>query len=214
MKCDRKNMILYAITDRKWTGKETLLQQVKEAIEGGATCIQLREKHITDDEFLKEAEAMAMLCREYRVPLIINDNVGIAVKSKADGVHLGQDDMNPKEARELAERDLIIGVTVHSVREAVKAEKEGADYLGAGAVFSSSTKENTVPMSYETLRDICKAVSIPVVAIGGITKFNMMSLAGSGISGVALVSAVFGAENIKNECRVLRSAAEKIGEWR
>ena len=210
MKCDRKNMILYAVTDRSWVGKQSLIEQVESALKGGVSCVQLREKQLDKEAFLKEAVEMAALCRQYKVPFIINDDVDIALRCGADGVHVGQDDMSVDKVRSIAGDDLIIGVSAHSVEEAITAVRGGADYLGVGAVFSTSTKTNVTAMSYEVLKSICTAVDIPVVAIGGINKDNMTKLSGTGISGVALVSAVFAADDIERECRILRSMSEEI----
>ncbi|MGB8456001.1 MAG: thiamine phosphate synthase [Anaerocolumna sp.] len=212
MKCDKKTMLLYAVTDRSWTGKKTLFEQVEEALEGGATCIQLREKTLDEDAFLKEALEMKELCRHYKVPFIINDNVELAIKCRADGIHVGQHDMQANNVRTLAGVDMILGVSAQTVEQAVTAEKSGADYLGVGAVFSTSTKLDAGSVSYDTLTEICNAVSIPVCAIGGISKKNMIELKGTGIDGVALVSAIFAAEDIKEECRELKILSQRVVE--
>lgn len=206
----RKMMKLYAVTDRAWTGKQTLFEQAEAAMRGGITCLQLREKNMDKDEFLKEALEMKDLCRSYNVPLIINDDPYIAVKSGADGVHIGQKDMSLKEAREITGNGMIIGVTAALPELAVKAEKEGADYIGSGAVFGSSTKADAKPLSHDVLREITASVKIPVVAIGGITRDNMAKLAGTGIAGAALVSAIFSADDIEAECRYLMKISEQI----
>ena len=206
----RKMMKLYAVTDRAWTGKQTLFEQAEAAMRGGITCLQLREKNMDKDEFLKEALEMKELCRSYNVPLIINDDPYIAVKSGADGVHIGQKDMSLKEAREITGNGMIIGVTAALPELAVKAEKEGADYIGSGAVFGSSTKADAKPLSHDVLREITASVKIPVVAIGGITRDNMSRLAGTGIAGAALVSAIFSADDIEAECRYLMKISEQI----
>ena len=206
----RKMMKLYAVTDRAWTGKQTLFEQAEAAMRGGITCLQLREKNMNKDEFLKEALEMKDLCRSYNVPLIINDDPYIAVKSGADGVHIGQKDMSLKEAREITGNGMIIGVTAALPKLAVKAEKEGADYIGSGAVFGSSTKADAKPLSHDVLREITASVKIPVVAIGGITRDNMNRLAGTGIAGAALVSAIFSADDIEAECRYLMKISEQI----
>ena len=206
----RKMMKLYAVTDRAWTGKQTLVEQAEAAMRGGITCLQLREKNMDKDEFLKEALEMKELCRNYNVPLIINDDPYIAVKSGADGVHIGQKDMSLKEAREITGNGMIIGVTAALPELAVKAEKEGADYIGSGAVFGSSTKADAKPLSHDVLREITASVKIPVVAIGGITRDNMAKLAGTGIAGAALVSAIFSADDIEAECRYLMKISEQI----
>ena len=206
----RKMMKLYAVTDRAWTGKQTLFEQAEAAMRGGITCLQLREKNMDKDEFLKEALEMKDLCRSYNVPLIINDDPYIAVKSGADGVHIGQKDMSLKEAREITGNGMIIGVTAALPELAVKAEKNGADYIGSGAVFGSSTKADAKPLSHDVLREITASVKIPVVAIGGITRDNMAKLAGTGIAGAALVSAIFSADDIEAECRYLMKISEQI----
>lgn len=200
----KKNMLLYAVTDRTWVGRQTLSEQVESALKGGATCIQLREKSLGEEEFLTEAAAMQTLCRSYGVPFIVNDNVEVAVKCKADGVHVGQMDMEAGNVRALVGDDVIIGVSAQTVEQAIAAQRAGADYLGVGAVFPTTTKLDADAVSFETLREICQAASIPVVAIGGITKENLLRLSGSGVDGVALVSAIFAAGDIEHECRILR----------
>lgn len=209
MKCDKKNMLLYAVTDRAWVGRQTLCEQVEAALKGGCTCVQLREKELSDAEFLEEAIKIHELCKHYGVPFIVNDNVDIAVKCHAEGIHVGQDDMKASCVRERVGDDMIIGVSAHTVEEAVEAVKNGADYLGAGAVFGSSTKLNAGAMKKETLRSICKAVDVPVVAIGGINGKNLKELSHTGIDGVALVSAIFAADDIENTCRALRKLTEE-----
>ena len=210
MKCDKKTMLLYAVTDRAWVGRQSLYEQVESALKGGATCVQLREKELDDEAFLDEAIRIRALCKQYGVPFFINDNVDIAVKCHADGIHVGQDDMEAGRVREIVGDDMMMGVSVHSVEEALDAVKNGADCLGVGAVFSTSTKSDADVLSMETLRDICAAVDIPVVAIGGIGKDNISSLAHTGVDGVALVSAVFSAQDIESECRLLRKLSEEM----
>ena len=210
MKCDKKTMLLYAVTDRAWVGKQSLYEQVESALKGGATCVQLREKELDEEAFLKEAIEISALCKQYGVPFFINDNVEIAVKCHADGIHVGQEDMEAIQVRQRVGKDMIIGVSVHSVEEALEAVRNGADCLGVGAMFSTSTKTDVNILPKETLRAICDAVDIPVVAIGGIGKTNISRLAGSGVDGVALVSAIFGAEDIENECRLLRRLSEEM----
>ena len=210
MRCDRKNMLLYAVTDRAWTGRQTLYEQVEAALRGGATCVQLREKKLTDEEFLAEALEIGALCRRYGVMFIVNDNVDIAIKAGADGVHVGQDDMRARDVRRLVGDSMIIGVSAHSVAEAREAVISGADYLGVGAVFATATKADASVLRGDALRDICAAVDVPVVAIGGITRDNMPELSGTGVAGVALVSAIFAAEDIEGECRRLRALSESI----
>lgn len=212
MKLDKKALRLYAVTNRTQDSSISLMQQVSEALSGGITCLQLREKHLDDTAFSQEAEQIKKLCNKYNVPLIINDNINIALKSGADGVHVGQTDMNAKEARRIIGKDKILGVTVRTPEQAIQAEADGADYLGAGAVFTTATKTDTQKLPYETLKKITESVSIPVVAIGGINESNISQLAGSGISGVAVVSAIFSSKNIKKTCETLyRLSGEMAG---
>lgn len=210
MKCKEEYMRLYAVTDRMWTGRQTLLEQVEDALKGGATCVQLREKELDEESFLQEAYEMKALCEKYGVPFFINDNVDIAIRCKADGIHVGQDDMEASNVRALVGEDMMIGVSVNCVEQALAAVQAGADCLGVGSMFSTSTKLDADSVSFETLRDICQAVDIPVVAIGGISKDNMMQLKGTGVDGVALVSAIFAAENIEMECRKLKALSEEM----
>jgi thiamine-phosphate pyrophosphorylase len=197
MKCDKKDLLLYAVTDRSWLGGQTLYQQVEEALKGGATFVQLREKELGDEAFLKEAVEIKELCRRYHVPFVINDNVEIARKMDADGVHVGQSDMEAGDVRRLIGEDKILGVSAQTVEQALLAQERGADYLGVGAVFHTGSKADADDVSHETLKAICQAVSIPVVAIGGISRHNVAQLKGSGICGIAVISAIFGAEDIR-----------------
>lgn len=207
------SMWVYAVTDRGWLLHETLYQQVEKALKGGATFIQLREKNMDDDAFLAAALEIKELTDRYHVPFVINDNVDVAVRSGADGVHVGQSDMEAGDVRRLLGSDRIIGVSAHNVAEALAAEKSGADYLGVGAVFSTTTKEDVKTVSYDTLSEICAAVHIPVVAIGGITADNIALLKGSGVSGVAVVSAIFGAEDITVATKKIYNAVgEMLGQ--
>lgn len=210
MRIDKSAMLLYAVTDRSWVGEKSLKEQVSDAISGGITCLQLREKNMTDEEFLAEAVEIGDLCREKSVPFIINDNIDVAVKSGADGVHVGQNDMKAENVRKIIGEDMILGVSVQTVEQAIEAEKNGADYLGVGAVFSTSTKLDADSVSYGTLKEICRKVSIPVVAIGGISEYNILELTGSGIDGVALVSAIFAAEDIKGACTKLKKLSKEM----
>lgn len=210
MKCDKKTMLLYAVTDRAWVGKQSLYEQVESALKGGVTCVQLREKELAEEDFLKEALEISALCREYGVPFFINDNVEIAIKCQADGIHVGQEDMEASQVRKKVGEDMMIGVSVHSVEEALEAVKKGADCLGVGAMFSTSTKKDVDLLPKESLKDICQAVNVPVVAIGGIGKSNIIDLSGTGVDGVALVSAIFSADNIEEECRNLRKLSEEM----
>lgn len=212
MRCDKKSMRLYAVTDNAWTGGKPLAMQVEEALKGGATCIQLREKELEEDAFLEKAAAIKALCKTYGVPFIVNDNVSVAIRCGADGVHVGQQDMAAGNVRKLAGADMILGVSVQTVEQAVLAEQAGADYLGVGAVFSTSTKPDADMVSRDTLKAICEAVSIPVVAIGGIYPHNIMELAGTGVDGVALVSAIFASDDIANACKELLALSERMVE--
>lgn len=201
---------LYAVTDRAWTGRKTLLEQLEEALAAGVTLVQLREKNMTDEEFLAEAEKVRRLTDRYGVPLIINDNVEVAVKCRAAGVHVGQEDLEAGKVRQILGPDKIIGVTAKTVEQALRAQAAGADYLGSGAVFGSTTKTNAKPMELETLRAITQAVSIPVVAIGGIDRNNIEKLEGTGIAGVAVVSGIFAQEDITEAVKELRRKAERL----
>lgn len=210
MKLNRKDLILYAVTDRAWLNGRTLVQDVTSAIKGGATLIQLREKNLTHEEFKAEALEIQTLCKNFNVPLIINDDVELAKEINADGIHVGQSDMEAGNVRKLIGPEKILGVSVFTPEEAVLAEGKGADYLGAGAVFHTGSKSDAVNITHETLKEICSAVKIPVVAIGGISLNNLHELEGSGIAGVAVISAIFAAQNIEQAARDLRSNAEKF----
>lgn len=210
MKFAESMLRLYAVTDRSWVGTQALYEQVEQALRGGATCVQLREKELNDTDFLAEAKELKILCARYGVPLIINDNVELALKVDADGVHVGQEDMDARDVRNLIGADKILGVTAKTVEQAQKAQLAGADYLGSGAVFGSTTKPNAKPMSRELLQTICASVSIPVVAIGGIHRGNIASLAGTGIRGAAVVSGIFAAADIEEECFRLRAEIDRI----
>lgn len=210
MRCEKETMLLYAVTDRAWTGTQTLYQQVECALKGGVTCVQLREKDLPEAEFLAEAKEIGALCRAYGVPFIINDNVEIALACGADGVHVGQSDMEAGRVRAAVGEGMMIGVSARTVEEALAAQRAGADYLGVGAVFPTSTKTDVSPMPIETLQAIREAVDVPIVAIGGITRDNIDRLAGSGVDGVALVSAIFSAPDIAAACRELRALSEQM----
>ena len=210
MKFAESMLRLYAVTDRSWVGTQTLYEQVEAALRGGVTCVQLREKELNPEDFLSEAKQIKTLCARYGVPLIINDNVELALKVDADGVHVGQEDMDARDVRNLIGADKILGVTAKIIEQAQNAQLAGADYLGSGAVFGSTTKPNARPMSRELLQTICASVSIPVVAIGGIHRGNIASLAGTGIRGAAVVSGIFAAADIEEECFRLRAEIDKI----
>ncbi len=202
-------MLVYAVTDRAWTGKMTLLEQVEAALKNGATCVQLREKELPEEAFLQEAIEMAKLCKSYNVPFIVNDNVDIAIKSGADGVHVGQDDMAAMDVRAKVGPDMIIGVSAHTVEEALDAVKNGADYLGIGAVFNTTTKTDVSTMSSELLKQITEASRVPTCGIGGISKNNISLLQGSGLDGVAVVSAIFAREDPGAATKELKELAIK-----
>ena len=210
MKFTESMLRLYAVTDRSWVGTQTLYEQVEAALRGGVTCVQLREKELNDTDFLAEAKELKILCARYGVPLIINDNVELALKVDADGVHVGQEDMDARDVRNLIGADKILGVTAKTIEQAQKAQLAGADYLGSGAVFGSTTKPNARPMTKELLHSICQSVTIPVVAIGGIHRGNIASLAGTGIRGAAVVSGIFAAADIEEECFRLRAEIDRI----
>ncbi|WP_455716830.1 thiamine phosphate synthase [Anaerosporobacter sp.] len=203
MNCKSEDLLLYAVTDRSWLNGESLCSQVEKALKGGATFLQLREKELAEEQFLREAIEIKELCKRYHVPFVINDNVNIACKIDADGVHVGQSDMDAGNVREKLGTNKIIGVSAQTVEQALLAERCGADYLGVGAVFPTGTKLDAVEVSYETLKAICDAVHIPVVAIGGIANDNIIQLKGSGVSGVAVVSAIFASKDIEAETKEL-----------
>lgn len=204
MKFAKEDLLLYAVTDRHWLKDETLENQVEKALQGGATFLQLREKSLDDDIFLAEAKEIQKLCKKYQVPFVINDNVDIALAIDADGVHVGQSDMEALDVRKRLGPDKIIGVSAQNVQQALLAQKHGADYLGVGAVFSTGSKDDAEDVSFETLKAICQAVDIPVIAIGGITKENVSELKGSGICGIAVISAIFAQKDIKAATKELK----------
>lgn len=203
-------MTLYAVTDSAWVGKQTLVEQVKDALEGGITFLQLREKSLNQEEFLQEALEIKQLATAYKVPFVINDDIEIAKQMDADGVHVGQDDMSPREVRKILGADKIVGVSVHNIEEAVLAQEAGADYLGLGAIFPTTTKKDAKPINQDFIKEICDSVTIPVVGIGGINESNMNLLYGTHLDGVALVSAIFGAKDIKQETKKLLEMAKRI----
>jgi thiamine-phosphate pyrophosphorylase len=210
MKFVSERLRLYAVTDRHWLGEKTLISQVELALRGGATLIQLREKDMAQQAFLAEALAIKTLCRRYGVPLIINDDVAVALACDADGVHIGQSDMALVQAREKLGPEKIIGVSAQTVSQALAAQQNGADYLGVGAVFATGTKRDADNVDHETLRRICRAVSIPVTAIGGITLENMSQLEHTGISGVAVVSAIFARPDVLGQTRALLEKTREV----
>lgn len=210
MRFDKKDLLLYAVTDRSWLGGRTLYQDVEAAIKGGATFIQLREKKLDEAHFLEEAKEIKELCKKHQVPFVINDNVDIALAMDADGVHVGQSDMEAGAVREKLGPDKIIGVSAQTVEQALLAEQKGADYLGVGAVFPTGSKDDAVEVSHETLKAICEAVKIPVIAIGGISTGNVMELSGSGICGIAVISAIFAKPDIEAAAKELKEQTEKM----
>lgn len=209
MNIDKKTLRLYAITDRTWLDGRTLYYDVEKALKGGVTLLQLREKNMSTDDFINSAKEIKLLCEKYNVPLIINDNVDVAKAVNADGVHIGQNDMPAHEARKILGKNKIIGVTAKTVEQAQKAEKDGADYLGSGAIFATTTKGDAKKMDIQTLKSITSSVNIPVVAIGGIDGDNVLQLKGTGIVGAAVVSGIFAQDDIETATKDLYN---KIGE--
>ncbi|MDU6640984.1 MAG: thiamine phosphate synthase [Alloscardovia omnicolens] len=203
-------MLLYGVTDRTWSSNYPLIQRITEALDNGMTCVQVREKHMRDEDFLSEAREVSALCKHYNVPFIINDNVDVAIACGADGIHVGQSDEAATQVRARVGSSMIVGVSASSLEEAIKAEKDGADYVGVGAVFSTSTKADADYLSMDELRAICETVNIPTVAIGGIHAGNIQLLQGTGIDGVAVVSAIFGADDSAAATAQLRALAEKV----
>ena len=201
MKCDKRDLLLYAVTDRSWSEGTTLGAQVEEALRGGATFVQLREKKLTGEALRAEALEIQAVCRRYGVPFVIND---------ADGVHVGQDDMEAGDVRAILGADKIIGVSAHNVEEALRAERHGADYLGVGAAFTTSSKPEAGHIDAETIRAICETVKIPVIAIGGIKEENLLQLRGNGLCGVAVISAIFAQKDIEAATRRLRALVEEM----
>lgn len=210
MKVESNQLRLYAVTDRRWLSQRSLAEDVEKSLKGGVTFLQLREKHLSEEAFLEEAIKIKKICKQYNVPLIINDNVEIALKSGADGVHVGQKDLEAGIVRQQIGADKILGVSARTVEQAILAERQGADYLGVGAVFSTSTKTDAQTIDHETLRAIRKAVSIPIVAIGGISKDNIHLLGGSGVDGVAVVSAIYAQEDIQGATVDLLARSEEM----
>lgn len=200
----KETLLLYAVTDRYWLKDDTLTHQVEQALKGGATFVQLREKQLDDEAFLKEALEIQGLCKQYHVPFVINDNVALSKQISADGVHVGQSDMEALDVRKLIGEDKIIGVSAQTVEQAILAEQHGADYLGVGAVFPTGSKDDAVEVSHETLKAICQAVRIPVIAIGGITRENVVELKNTGICGIAVISAIFGQDDIEAATEILK----------
>ena len=212
MNFDKNRLRLYAVTDRAWLRGQTLEQQVEAALQGGVTCVQLREKQLDRESFIQLGRSIGSLCRRYGVPLIINDDLDVALACGADGVHVGQDDLSAAEARRLLGPDKIIGVSAQTVEQAILAEQRGADYLGVGAVFHTGSKADAEDVSHETLTAICNAVKIPVIAIGGITRDNVTELSGSGICGIAVISAIFAQKDIVSATKDLKEQTLRMLE--
>ena len=204
-----KNLLLYAGTDRAWVGRQTLLEQIEDALRGGVTLVQLREKDLPQPDFIREAAQATALCHRYGIPLIVNDSLEVALESGADGVHVGIEDQPVAEIRRRVGKGFLIGATAKTVEQARAAQAAGADYLGVGAVFPSPTKKNAIRITTQQLREICSSVAIPCVAIGGISRENLPTLAGGGMAGFALVSAIFSQPDIAAACRDLKSLAEQ-----
>lgn len=210
MKVDKSSMTLYAVTDRSWLGDNSLATLVEESIKAGVTFVQLREKNLDLNEFVELAKEIKKLTDKYNIPYVINDNVEVALACNADGVHVGQNDMEVSNVREKIGKDKILGVSVQTVEQAILAEKKGADYLGVGAVFSTSTKLDATDVSFNILKEICNAVSIPVVAIGGINKNNILKLSSSGVDGIAVVSAIFAEKDVYKATKELRILSDEM----
>lgn len=213
MKFDKDSLLLYAVTDRRWLKGRSLKEDVESALKGGASFIQLREKEdmaLDHDAYLQEALEIGKLCRSYGVPFVLDDEVELAIEADADGVHVGQEDMEAGRVREKLGKEKILGVSVQTVEEAILAKERGADYLGVGAVFPTGSKKDAVDVSLETLNAICEAVDLPVVAIGGISRDNVMELKGSGIAGIAVISAIFAKPDIEEATADLRKQCLKM----
>lgn len=210
MNITKEQLLLYGVTERACLIGRSLESQIEAALQGGVTCLQLREKHLDKEELLEEAKRVKKICESYQVPLILNDEVELMLASDADGVHVGQQDMDARMARELIGPDKILGVSARTVEQALKAEQAGADYLGVGAIFGTATKEDAKKIDYQTLQDICRAVKIPVVAIGGVSAENVEELAGSGICGVAAVSAIFAPQDVQRAAAELKKRTAKM----
>ncbi len=213
MKLDKKTMLLYAVTDRSWLGENKLEDQVEEILKAGVTFLQLREKNVTDEEFLEIAKKIKAVTDKYNVPFVINDNIWVAKEVDADGVHIGQSDMEAKKAREILGDDKIIGISAGNLEEAITAQRNGADYIGIGAMFHTDTKTDATAITFEEAKKITSTVDIPVVAIGGISKDNIMKLKGTGVDGIAVISAIFAQENVGEAAKELLSLSkEMVGE--
>ncbi len=210
MNCTKEQLLLYAVTDRHWLGEKTLREVVEESLQGGATFIQLREKQLDHAAFLQEAREIKALCRQYGVPFVIDDDVDLALEVDADGVHVGQSDMEAGNVREKLGPDKIVGVSARTVEQALLAQQRGADYLGVGAVFPTGSKDDAKLLDHQVLRDICATVSIPVIAIGGITRENVQELSGTGVCGVAVISAIYGQSDVRQAAQDMKQAVSRM----
>lgn len=206
----KKAMQLYLVTDRHWLKAHSLYEDVEAAINGGVTCVQLREKHLNHQLFVQEAKELKELCNQNQIPLIINDDVEVMLEVDADGIHVGQSDMQAQDVRKLIGSDKVLGVSVQTVEQAITAQNAGADYLGVGAVFPTGTKDDAIEVDLATLQDICQHVDIPIVAIGGINQENLLQLKGSGIDGIAVVSAIMAAEDIIEATKQLKEKTKEL----
>lgn len=210
MKLDRKDLLLYLVTDRSWLGEDTLASQVETAIKAGVTFIQLREKELPFEEFTAQARAVKAVTDRYGIPFVINDSIEVMRAVDADGIHVGQHDLDAGNVRKQLRPGQVLGVSVETVEQALRAQAKGADYLGVGAVFPTSTKTDADSVPYDTLKEICSAVTIPVVAIGGISEANLMELKGSGISGIAVISAILAQKDISAATKELLNLTERM----
>ena len=214
MKFDRTNlrsyMKLYLVSDRHWLKDHTLAQDVEQAVQSGVTFVQIREKDMELEKFIQEASSIKKVCQRYQIPFVVNDSVEVVKAVDADGIHVGQHDMCAKDVRAILGEDKIVGVSAQTVEDALKAQEQGADYLGVGAVFTTNTKDDADDVSFETLKAICEAVDIPVIAIGGITADNLHLLKGSGIDGVAVVSAIMAHKDISKAVQTLSMKIQEL----
>ncbi len=210
MKLDKSSMLLYAVTDSSWLNGRSLAQDVEDVLKAGATFIQLREKNADYDQMLKLAKEIKALTDKYHVPFVIDDNIDVAVAVDADGVHVGQSDTEAKKAREILGENKIVGVSAGNLKEAIEAEKNGADYIGIGAMFPTDTKKDHTDITFEQAKEITEAVNIPVVAIGGINKNNILKLKGTGIDGVAVISAIFAQDDRYKAAKELLALSKEI----
>jgi len=207
---DKNTLLLYAITDNDCIGERDFFREVENALKGGVTILQLREKNMSTEHLIEKAKKLRPICNKYNVPLIINDDVQAAIQSGADGVHVGADDMDVAEIRKKTGNNFIIGATAKTLEQAIKAQNQGADYLGCGALFPSPTKQNAKPMTPETLKQITSSINIPVVAIGGLTYDNIDIIKDSGVSGAAVISAIFAENDTEEAASQLKQKISQI----